>query len=209
MYSGMEVNFAKIPYTRMLSEAIEDVVEYNLFWIFWRTGAWLTVPKQKRIVDSLLAIEVKKLIEYFSLIVMLEKDKNSYEEKVSVSYNNLLYTMKQKVVNQIGTTEGAMVIEEYLEKTENKKIEYKPLGLNKMVEKYAKKYRDLYEKLNYIQHHSLIPSAQTAYIKEEIFSKTKIMMHEVHEITKRLYIKDESKSKSFDELFKIITKYTG
>ena len=209
MNSFDESNIAKMEYLKIMEDFIPETIEYNIFWIFWRTGAWLTAPRYMRKVDSLLAIEVKKMIEYYSIAVMLKKDKNIFNEKVSVSYENLLYTMKKKFIDQVESEEKFKAIDEFLKALENKHIKYKSTGLNKMVDKYANAYKSLYEKLNYIQHHSLIPSAQTAFIKEEIFIKTKRMMKEMHEITKTLYTDNDGKKEIFDELFEVFTIYVG
>ncbi len=51
-------------YHDILRKNIDNVYEYNIFWVFWRNSRWMQMPIDRRVVDVYIVIELKKMIEY-------------------------------------------------------------------------------------------------------------------------------------------------
>lgn len=174
----------------ILFDSISDTFEYNIAWVFYRTSSWFQAPSEIRIVDALITVELKKMIEYYALMNMLCQDFDEYQKTLKIIINDVTFTMYKKLYNNMGEEK----LKEYTDKISGFEYvknpeEYIGIGYKSIVEKWAKKYKYIYSKLNFIQHHSLLPSAQSNAIREDLFITAKNLMIEFSDLIFKKYIK--------------------
>ncbi|NQZ29385.1 MAG: hypothetical protein HRT98_03265 [Mycoplasmatales bacterium] len=203
-----ETKEATMIYNDIMRQAISDTFEYNIFWIFWRDSSWMRAPMDIRVVDVYMVIELKKMLEYFALATMLSTNREAYYATLQKTYNNLNYTWLQKLEKSMGKIEAEKRFSKILP---NKSIDwdqkYEKCELSQMIRTYIPEYTEIYKKLNYIQHNSLIPSAQARAIQNELFKCSKGIIERMHHIFKKTYSMDEEDAIKLEKAYTKLVKY--
>ena len=179
----------------LMDKFMEDRTSYNLFWMFYRTSSWFYVRESIRVMEVLITIELKKMIELSAAATILSKDEKQFSKIMKNVEENYFSTMVKKLdVNNIPSP---------LLKT----YEYKSISYTAHVNVLSKDIIETYAKLNFIQHNSLIPSSQTNYIKEEI-TQTAIKVNKIIVDTFVLIAKlSPEDEKTFRESHSKVNKY--
>lgn len=187
----------------ILFNNISDTFEHNIAWVFYRTSSWFQAPSNIRVVDALMTVELKKMIEYYALMSMLCQDPNEYQKTLKTIINDVTFTMYKKLSDDMGEDK----IKEYTDKFEGFEFVKKPeryIGIKyrMIVTKWAGKYISIYDKLNYIQHNSLLPSAQSNSIRGELFDSAKDLMIEFSSLIFKKYIMSKKDAEEANSLLK-------
>lgn len=126
---------------------------YNIFWIFYKTSNWFYAPEWMRVIEVLSAIELKKMIELTGAISLLIDNEEKFNELMEAVTENYLYSGKQKLPEKLKH------LFDY---------KYKSIKYSETLKYLPESVSVIYKKINFIQHHSLMPSHQTNSLKVDI-----------------------------------------
>ncbi len=76
-----------------------------------------------------------------------------------------------------------------------------------MIKNYVPDYMEIYKKLNYIQHYSLIPSAQARAIQHELFKYSRKIVKKMHISFKENYSITQEDSKRLEDAYAVMVKH--